>query len=122
MKTGSCLCGAVTYQLSGQLRDVVTCHCIQSRKTSGHFVAATAVLKDQLKLIRDAGLAWYQSSDEAKRGFCKICGASLFWWPFNEEHVSVHAGTIDGDTGVTTERDIFTDTKGDYYDLPGEAR
>ncbi|HGG64526.1 MAG TPA: GFA family protein, partial [Rhodobacteraceae bacterium] len=39
MKTGGCLCGAVTYVVNGPLRDVIACHCTQCRKSSGHHVA-----------------------------------------------------------------------------------
>ena len=40
-KTGSCLCGEVAYEVTGPLRPVVNCHCLQCRKTTGHFMAAT---------------------------------------------------------------------------------
>ena len=118
MVNGSCLCGAVSYEISGAMRDVLVCHCNQCRKTSGHVVAATSVPKDNLTITKDEGLAWYHSSDIAKRGFCKTCGSSLFWWPMNEGIVSVHVGAIDGPTGLKTARHIFTDAKGDYYDIP----
>ena len=60
--TGSCLCGAVKYSINGTLRQVVYCHCEQCRKTSGHFVAATACDRDALEFSEDAGLAWYERS------------------------------------------------------------
>ncbi len=41
--TGSCLCGAVTYEVRGDLRPSVACHCSQCRKTSGHYWSATQV-------------------------------------------------------------------------------
>ena len=77
--TGSCLCGAVRYEVRGGLRKVVYCHCGQCRKTSGHFVAATACDTDALVMLEDSGLAWFESSDIAARGFCTTCGSSLFW-------------------------------------------
>ena len=40
--TGGCLCGGVRYTVTGPLRDIVACHCEQCRRSSGHFVAATA--------------------------------------------------------------------------------
>jgi hypothetical protein len=33
-------------------------------------------------------------------------------------HVSIFAGTMDGDTGLRLETQIHTGSKGDYYDLP----
>lgn len=118
MKTGSCLCGGVTYELHGALRPSVACHCDQCRKTSGHYVSATQVGEAQLVMKKDDTLRWYQSSPEAKRGFCNQCGASLFWRHEGDNGAtSVMSGTIDGATDITTDKHIFTAFKGDYYDI-----
>ena len=79
MKTGSCLCGGVKYQISGEMRPIVACHCSQCRKTSGNFVAATRVAKVDLTFDSMTTLKWFKSSDEAERGFCGTCGSNLFW-------------------------------------------
>jgi len=117
--TGGCLCGAVRYEVQGPLRPVINCHCGQCRRTSGHFVAATAAAPEQLTLIKDDGLRWYHSSALARRGFCHTCGSSLFWDPLDEEktHISIMAGTLDSPTGLETVLNIFTEDAGDYYQL-----
>ncbi len=115
---GSCLCGRVTYQIHDTPRSVVGCHCIQCRKTSGHHVAATRVASAGLDIQGRENITWYRSSDTAERGFCKTCGSQLFWKEFDNANTSVMAGTIDGDTGLTMDRQIHTETKGDYYALP----
>lgn len=118
MITGSCLCGGVTFTLDKPLRNSVACHCIQCRKTSGHYVSATQVPPGQLHITRDETLTWYRSSPEAERGFCNRCGSSLFWrHEADNGAVSVMTGTLDGHTGITTEKHIFTAFKGDYYEL-----
>ncbi|MEP2640837.1 GFA family protein [Roseobacter sp.] len=118
MQTGSCLCGGVTYTLSGVLRNSVACHCEQCRKTSGHYVSATQVGPEQLAITNDTTLTWYQSSPGASRGFCNRCGSSLFWRHVDDNGaVSVMSGTLDGVTGITTEKHIFVADKGDYYDI-----
>jgi hypothetical protein len=118
MKRGSCLCGGVTFELNGDLRPSVACHCVQCRKTSGHYVSATQVGPDQLKITKDATLAWFQSTPEAKRGFCNTCGSSLFWkHEADNGAISVMSGTIDGATGIETSKHIFTAFKGDYYNI-----
>lgn len=116
---GSCECGAVAYVLSGPLRPVVGCHCVQCRKTSGHYAAATQCAVADFTLTQAGGLTWYRSSDTARRGFCRICGSSLFWQEDGTDHISIMAGTIDGATGLTMDRHIHGEAKGDYYDLPG---
>ncbi len=118
MKQGSCLCGGVTFELSGELRPSVACHCVQCRKTSGHYVSATQVGPDQLNITEDSTLKWFQSTPEAQRGFCNTCGSSLFWkHDVDKGAVSVMSGTIDGATGIKTAKHIFTAFKGDYYDI-----
>tara|TARA_R110002124_G_scaffold198649_1_gene365529 strand:+ start:461 stop:826 length:366 start_codon:yes stop_codon:yes gene_type:complete len=112
------LCGGVTYTLTGQLRNSVACHCVQCRKTSGHYVSATQVGPDQLEITRDATLTWFRSSALAERGFCSTCGSSLFWRHDNDNGaVSVMSGTVDGATGIRTEKHIFVADKGDYYEI-----
>jgi len=75
--SGRCECAAVRYDVAGPVRKVVYCHCEQCRRTSGHYVAATACATGDLRLIADDGLRWYESSAIAERGFCGNCGASL---------------------------------------------
>src|ERR1700683_1428073 len=60
---GGCLCGGVRYSVRGSLRDVVACHCLQCRRTSGHFVAATGAEASRVTLDEDATLVWYGSAD-----------------------------------------------------------
>ena len=115
--TGSCLCGAVRYKVDGPLRPVIYCHCGQCRKTSGHFVAASACDAASLHLVEDAGLRWYDSSPEAQRGFCSVCGGSLFWRPRVGGQVSIMAGTIDAPTGIRAIAHIFVDDASDYHDM-----
>lgn len=122
MKTGSCLCGGVTFEYEKAVRGSVACHCVQCRKTSGHYVSAIRVMDADLTVTKADTLTWFQSSPEAKRGFCNRCGSSLFWSDSAQpDRVSVMSGTIDGDTGITTEKHIFVADKGDYYTIPAEA-
>jgi len=63
-------------------------------------------------------LQWYQSSDQAERAFCGVCGSNLFWRRFNSRYISVFAGSFDRPTGLNMDTQIHVETKGDYYDLP----
>lgn len=114
---GSCLCGEVAYEIEGPLRPVVGCHCVQCRKTSGHYVAATQGYWDRLTFSDDAGLTWYASSETASRGFCGTCGSSLFWRRHDDEMISICAGTLDDPTGLEMSCHIHAEAAGDYYTL-----
>jgi hypothetical protein len=114
---GRCLCGAVSYTVSGSLRPVIFCHCKMCRRTSGHYVAATACMLSQLTIEPSEHLRWYQSSSEAQRGFCGQCGSNLFWKPTSGAYVSIWAGTLADPTGLSGAEHIFVADKGDYYTL-----
>ena len=116
-QTGACLCGAVRFHTTAKLRDVVACHCGQCQRTHGNFAAYTAVESDNLVLDEDRGLAWYASSDKASRGFCRECGASLFWKPAFASYTAVAAGALDQPTGLTLVRHIYTRDKPDWYEI-----
>ncbi len=114
MITGGCLCGAVHYRVTGPMRPVIACHCAQCRMTSGHHVAATSALRDDVQIT--GTVQWFASSDSARRGFCGTCGSNLFW-DGPGSHLSIFAGTLDAPTGLTLAGHIFCADKGDYYDI-----
>ena len=114
---GGCLCGAVRFELSGPLRPVVACHCGQCRRSQGHYASYTALSRAGLRMVADDGLAWYRSSETARRGFCARCGSSLFWDTPTSPTISVAAGCLDSPTGLATLRHIFVADKGDYYEV-----
>jgi hypothetical protein len=114
---GSCLCGAIVYEVFGNLRDVVACHCNQCRKSSGHYVAATQARQEDVRITGDT-LAWFRSSAKAERGFCSVCGSNLFWRMLEGERISIWAGSIDGPTGLRMRSQLYVESAGDYYDPP----
>ncbi|HWE19040.1 MAG TPA: GFA family protein, partial [Hyphomicrobiaceae bacterium] len=69
------------------------------------------------KLESRESLKWYQSSPQARRGFCSICGASLFWVPVGGDHVWIAAGTLDQPTGLRTVAHSYVADAGDYYTI-----
>lgn len=116
-RTGRCACGGVVYRSEGPWRDIIACHCVECRRTSGHVWAATAVPAECLTLDRDERLVWYRSSDVAQRAFCSGCGASLFYRHDTKSYIAVAAGTLDDDSGLTCVEEVFVEEKGSYYSL-----
>jgi hypothetical protein len=122
MAHGRCICGAVAFDVSGELRDVVLCHCTECRRWAGHTWAATAAPFDELTFTEDRGLRWIDSPDsahDARRGFCGECGSSLFWQIPDSRTVSIAAGCLDAPTGLRTVREIWVESAGDYYEVDG---
>jgi hypothetical protein len=120
MLKGACLCGAVAFEVEGALeRAPEACHCTQCRKQSGHVLAAVNVRRTALTVRGAEEVTWYQSSDKVRRGFCSVCGSSLFWNPTMDgyEWIGVAMGSFDSPTGTRLAKHTFVGDKGDYYDI-----
>ena len=115
MRTGSCLCGDISFTVDAPAQGPSACHCGQCRKQSGHVWASAFAPKDTVKIT--GPVAWYAASDMAKRGFCPRCGSFLFWTAHDEDTISFSLGSLDDPTGLRLEKHIFTADKGDYYDI-----
>ncbi|MCB1333621.1 MAG: GFA family protein [Roseivivax sp.] len=115
MLTGSCLCGAVTYQVTGEAGRPAACHCTQCRKQSGHYWASGWCKDSDIAIAGE--VRWFAASDTAKRGFCPTCGSFLFWKAHAEPWISFSMGSLDGQTGLPLREHIFTRHKGDYYEI-----
>lgn len=117
MPKGSCLCGAVRFEVDGALPGPDACHCSKCRKTSGHFWASTDVPRSKVKIEGGDNVTWFQSSDKVRRGFCRVCGSALFFDPPHRDWIAIAMGAFDGPTGTRLVKHIFTADKGDYYEL-----
>ena len=111
----SCLCGNIQLRTYGYHRDVQNCHCIQCMKTHGHYAAYTNVHEQNVKFLKKRTLKWFRSSKKAKRGFCRKCGASLFFKVMGSKNISIAAGMFNGPTKLKTKMNIFVKGKLDYY-------
>ncbi len=126
MITGSCLCGAVRYEIDGEFELIGHCHCSICRKSNGAAFATWGIV-DPAQFRWTSGAAqirWYQSSPRTSRGFCSTCGAAL---------ASAHDGkvgevvlaTVDGDPGKRPREHIFVESKAVWHeitdDLPQHA-
>ena len=117
MLTGSCLCGAVKFEVEGELPPPDACHCTQCRKVSGHYWASTDVPRTALTIHGEFNVAWFRSSEKVQRGFCSTCGATLFWDPIQKDRIGISMGAFDAPTGTRLAMHIFVADKGDYYDI-----
>jgi hypothetical protein len=114
---GSCLCGAVTLTVTGQLPPMNACHCTACRKHSGHYEASVDVARSALQVRGMEAVNWYQSSEKVRRGFCGTCGSTLFWDPVFQDWTAIAMGVFDTPTRSHLAQHIFVSEKGDYYDI-----
>ena len=117
MNKGSCLCGAVRFEVTGILDPPDACHCSQCRKQSGHFWASTEIARSALTIYGVENLSWFRSSEKVQRGFCSTCGSSLFWDPIEKDTIAIAMGAFERPTGTRLRMHIYVADKGDYYEI-----
>ena len=117
LKKGSCLCGQVSFVVTGSLGPADACHCVQCRKQSGHYFASTNVPRAALVVTGQEHVSWYRSSAKVRRGFCSGCGSTLFWDPPAMDWIAIAMGAFDTPTATHLEKHIFVAEIGDYYEI-----
>jgi len=121
---GSCLCGAIHVEIDEPLEHAPeACHCFQCRKQTGHFLVAVNVRRTAMRIAGEAYVKWYRSSEKVQRGFCSICGSTLFWKPTIEgyEWTSVALGCLDTSMELRIAKHTFVAEKGSYYEITDGA-
>ena len=116
--TGSCACGMIRFRITGELRNVLNCHCDPCRHWTGHFMAGTSTKIENFFFESDSTLTWWNRTEEVKYGFCSNCGSSLFWEDKGRtESRAITAGVLDPPTGLKTVLNIFSNLASDYHHL-----
>ncbi len=127
MLEGSCLCGAVRYEVDGVLGPIVCCHCSMCRKAQGAAFAVNApVGADRFRLVAGADvLRSYRSSPGKERCFCGRCGSPIFSRRDGAADVRLRLGTLDTPIAARPSAHIFAASKAEWWeirdDLPRHA-
>lgn len=118
--TGKCLCGNVSYELTGNLGIFQYCHCSRCRKFTGSVHAANLIVSpDQFKWLTGEEYVARYELEEAKHFatcFCKQCGSSLPWLTQSNKAVVVPAGSLDTDPGITPSQNIFWGSRASWFE------
>lgn len=123
---GSCLCGAVSYQLLTPPKAVSHCHCSQCRKGHGAaFASYASVPRDALRILSgESNIRAYASSATVKREFCSECGSTLFWSRSTGEFadwVSIALGTLDTPLLPAKQKHVHLESAAPWY-TPNSSR
>jgi hypothetical protein len=102
--TGSCLCGAVRFELSEPPDSASYCHCTRCQKRTGGAVSAQArIAPDAFRWIagEEHVRVWDPPDQGWAKGFCALCGSHLFSRPQDEDLPrSLRMSAFDTDPGV----------------------
>jgi len=117
---GSCLCGAVRFEVIAPFRRANYCHCSRCRKHSGSGgLAQGRVPKEGFRLLAGGEqIAMFAPPGGMVKAFCQTCGSSLFGgtWPEGPE-VSIRLGALDDDPGIRPQYHSFVDSKASWESI-----
>jgi hypothetical protein len=117
MHQGSCLCGTVTYEISGELGISYFCHCKRCRKANGSAFAANArIAPSQFRLLtgQDSLKTYYHQASGLARKFCAECGSPVVSERTEPAVMAVRLGTLDTPLSKGPNGHIFVSAKAEW--------
>ena len=118
--SGSCLCGEVTFVVSGEVSAFHLCHCSRCRRSTGTAHASNIFTKPE-------NITWLSGTENIRRyehptaetfakQFCSRCGSGLPYINRPGTALVIPAGSLKGDPGVTPQDNIFWGSRVQWYD------
>mgnify|MGYP001279919852 CR=1 FL=1 len=118
MIKGSCLCGKVSYSISGKVGDIVHCHCETCRKAHGSAFSSVAAVQDaDFELSGAEHLNSFESSPGKQRYFCRNCGTQIYAKRDNTPHIILRLGSLDNDPQSKKQSHIWVSDKASWYSI-----
>jgi hypothetical protein len=114
---GSCLCGAVRFEIEGEFQRFYLCHCEYCRKDTGSAHAANL-------FSSSATLQWVSGEENLRifnlpatrhsRCFCGTCGSALPTTQRDAKLLVVPAGSLDSAVRIRPDAHIFGSSRASW--------
>ena len=113
MYKGSCLCGAVRYEIRGEVDRTSNCWCTMCQKQHGAASGPYANIASADRVWQgEESITHYASSPGVDRPFCKVCGSNLSWQADgHRDRIAVTLGTFDTPYEGKVTHDLYIDSK-----------
>jgi len=122
---GSCLCGDIAIEISGQPERMPYCHCSRCRLSRSAAHAANAFMKaDQLRWVRgEERVRTFRvpASRFFTAAFCERCGSGAPRVIPEYNMAMVPAGMLDTDPGIRVTGHIFVGSKAPWFEITDRA-
>jgi hypothetical protein len=115
--SGSCLCGAVRFEITGNFERFYLCHCEYCRKDTGsahgaNLFSSTATIE---WLAGEEKVSVFNlPSTRHRNSFCSICGSALPDIQMNGALLKVPAGSLDSDVPLRPDAHIYFLSKANW--------
>lgn len=130
MLKGSCLCGAVTYEVEDAFRYALNCHCTDCRRATGAaFKPLAGIEAEKLALTSGSDNILRYGGEAPEHSFdvhCATCGSLLYSIVQKGTRANVSLGTLIDTPSIRPSMHIFVGSKAHWYeitdDLPQHQR
>lgn len=107
---GGCLCGSCRYASKAEPIGVRACHCHRCQKATGApFYARALIPRDAIEMSGPVG--WFDSGTGVRRGYCTLCGTSLFTERPEANRIGMTMGSLDDPGRFDPTEHIWTSSK-----------
>ena len=129
--TGGCLCGAVRFEIAGEVGPAAYCHCTDCRRVTGSaFNVSVRLDKSRFRLVAGTPRGFTSTADsghELSRHFCGDCGSPLYTTsPRRPDDIYLKAGVIDDSAVIRPAYQSWTRSAVPWAiigpDLPGHEK
>ncbi|MBT8083893.1 MAG: GFA family protein [Woeseia sp.] len=118
---GQCLCGSIRIKAESVKNSVGACHCKSCRRWGGGpFMEVDC--GQAVTISGEEHLSVFNSSEWAERGFCRQCGAHLFYRIKESGQHMIPVGLFDDGVDLVFESQVFIDEKPSYYHFANETQ
>lgn len=119
---GSCLCGAIRFEVDRFEGPFEQCHCTRCRKASGSaFLAGLVAARADFRWVAGAELVQryeaplLHAPPSYVRSFCPRCGGLAPHVPDQAASIEIPAGLLDDDPGLRPDKHIFVEHKAPWH-------
>ena len=121
---GHCYCGTVGIIIKEYGDFVYTCHCDECRRiNSGPVLSIDPGPKENLEFAHGSEMITTYFDENIERGFCSVCGTTLFWHNPEDNHYCMNAELFDDIIkNASFNLELFYDMKPEYYTFAGQRK
>ncbi len=125
MLKGHCNCGAVSFEIEMDLKDIYICHCSICRRWTGNNGVAVSIVpndKFQWSAGKEQIACWKKPNADWQSWFCRICGSAL---PGNNDEINmfVPVGLLEGaGNNLEVAHHIWVDSKASWDKIADDGK
>jgi len=118
LTTGECLCGQVTYTITGDPLRMAQCHCKDCQRATGTGHVNNAFFKSEQLEIKGNLKAYAKATDTGNsniRHFCPDCGSRIYSEiEARKGIVAVHVGCCDNNDWFSPDFVVYCQSRADW--------